>query len=290
MRTEIIDAVETLRENRADSVEKALVQLQGAVFSFSMRVCGNREDAEDTMQETLLQAASQLTHFDRSEALALWLYKVAKTRCLMSRRRSKFAPRETLSLESLLQSHGDCRGVSSSVGATPEELLLRRERRELLQKAVLKLPPRYRLPLVLHDMEDLSTKETAAVLGIREGTVRVRLHRARLFLGNELERTSGERRELTEAPQALSRRCKALTAALSEYLDERLDDALCVEVENHLHGCQRCRDLLSRLERTIEQCRRHEPGHRLRLSARVRQALLAEYRHALESLKGGRNG
>ena len=95
MRTEIIDAVETLRENRADSVEQALVQLQGVILSFSMKVCGNREDAEDTMQETLLQAASQLPHFDRSEALALWLYKVARTRCLMSRRKSKFAPKQT---------------------------------------------------------------------------------------------------------------------------------------------------------------------------------------------------
>jgi RNA polymerase sigma-70 factor (ECF subfamily) len=290
MRTEIIDAVETLRENRADSVEQALLQLQGVVFSFSMKVCGNRADAEDTMQETLLRAASQLPHFDRSEALALWLYKVAKTRCLMSRRKSKFAPKHTLSLEGLLESHGNASDPSNGAAATPEDLALRHERGELLQEAVLKLPPQYRLPLVLHDMEDLSTKETATVLGIREGTVRVRLHRARLFLRNELERSSGVGRELPVAPQALSRKCKALIATLSEYLDERLDDAPCAELEDHLRGCQACQRLLSGLQRAVEQCRGHQPGHQLRPSACARQVLLAEYQRVLDSLKGGRDG
>ena len=285
MRTEIIEAIQSLRENRSDSVEQALIQLQGAILSFSMKVCGNREDAEDTMQETLLQAAPQLSHFDRSEALAVWLYKVAKTRCLMSRRRSKFAPARTLSLESLLQSHWDVAGLSSRAGSTPEELVLRGERHEALQQAVLKLPPQYRLPLVLHDMEELSTEETATVLGIREGTVRVRLHRARLFLRNELERTSGPRLVLQKAPQILSRRCRTLIAALSEYLDERLDDTLCGELEKHVDGCPACRRLLSELERTVKQCRLHQPVGQLRPSARTRQTLLAEYRRVLYSLR-----
>jgi RNA polymerase sigma-70 factor (ECF subfamily) len=288
MRTEIIDAVETLKENRPDSVEQALVQLQGVILSFSMKVCGNREDAEDTMQETLLRAASQLPHFDRPEALALWLYKVAKTRCLMSRRRSKFAPAHNLSLEHLLQSRGDFPGISSRTGSTPEELVLRRERRELLQQAVWKLPPQYRLPLVLHDMEELSTEETATVLGIREGTVRVRLHRARLFLRNEMEQTPRRCRELPKAPQTLSRRCKTLIADLSEYLDERLDGELCGELEKHLDGCQACQRLLSGLERTIEQCRRRQPGDQLRPSPRTRETLLAEYRRVLDSLRSAK--
>ena len=285
MRTEIIEAIENLRENRSDSVDQALIQLQGAILSFSMKVCGNREDAEDTMQETLLQAAPRLSHFDRAEALAVWLYKVAKTRCLMSRRRSKFAPVHTLSLESLMQSHGDVAGLSNCAGSTPEEQVLRSERHEALQKAVLKLPPQYRLPLVLHDMEELSTEETATVLGIREGTVRVRLHRARLFLRNELERTSGPRLALQKEPRILSRRCRTLIAALSEYLDERLDGTLCSELEKHVDGCPACRRLLSELERTIKHCRLHQPVGQLRPSARTRQVLLAEYRRVLYSLR-----
>jgi RNA polymerase sigma-70 factor (ECF subfamily) len=285
MRMEIIEAVEELRENRADSVEKALLQLQGVVFSFSMKVCGNREDAEDTMQETLLQAASQLSHFDRPEALSLWLYKVAKTRCLMRRRRSKCAPAHHLSLESLLQAYRGSPALSTRPESTPEELALRGERRELLRQAVLKLPPRYRVPLVLHDMEDLSTRETAAVMGIQEGTVRVRLHRARLFLRRELEGGSPWHREVHQASQALPHRCKTLIAALSEYLDERLDDSLCGELEKHLDRCPTCRNLLSGLKRTVERCRRHRSGERPKPSAQARQALLALYQRARDSVR-----
>ena len=265
MRAEVIQAVETLRQNHPDSVERALEQLQGTVFSFSMKLCGNREDAEDTTQETLLQAVPYLQRFDRPEALTLWLYKVAKSRCLMSRRKSKFAPSVQLSLEELMQT--------------------RREPRQRLQQAVLQLPLSHRLVIVLHDMEGLSTKETAALLGIREGTVRVRLHRARLFVQSELAQIAAPRRGMAKPPAAFPGRCKKLIAQLSEYLDERLDDTSCGELEKHLADCQPCRALLSSLERTLEQCRRHRPGGvHPRLPARKYQALLAEYRRALASL------
>jgi RNA polymerase sigma-70 factor, ECF subfamily len=58
----------------------------------SARVCGQREDAEDTMQEVLLKSVLQLPKFQSPKALLVWLYKVAKNRCLMTRRKSKFAP------------------------------------------------------------------------------------------------------------------------------------------------------------------------------------------------------
>src|SRR5579883_2991407 len=88
MRAEIEQAVELLQRGDDGSLERALGLLQNTVFSFSMRVCGQREDAEDTMQEVLLKSVPQLSKFDNPRALLVWLYKVAKSRCLMSRRRS----------------------------------------------------------------------------------------------------------------------------------------------------------------------------------------------------------
>ena len=102
MRSEIEQAVELLQQGGNDAAEQALALLQNTVFSFSMRVCGQREDAEDTMQEVLVKSVPQLAKFESPKALLVWLYKVAKTRCLMSRRRSKFAPKENLSLEDLM--------------------------------------------------------------------------------------------------------------------------------------------------------------------------------------------
>ncbi len=146
-----------------------------------MKVCGHRQNAEDTMQETLLKAVTYLQRFDSPKALAVWLYKVAKNNCLMSRRRSKFAPRQSLSLEELMPDREYLQRLQAGGDGTPEHALLQKETSEQLQQAILKLPPPYRLVLVLHDMEGLTSDEIARVLALREGTVRVRLHRARVI-------------------------------------------------------------------------------------------------------------
>ena len=167
--------------------------LQNTVFSFSMKVCGQREDAEDTMQEVLLKSVSNLQKFDNPKALLVWLYKVAKTRCLMSRRKSKFAPKQALSLEELMPDRLELETLSGNSRGTPETSLLRRESARRLREAIQKLPPDYRLVLVLHDMEELSDSEISEITGLRAGTIRVRLHRARLYVRKELARHAASR-------------------------------------------------------------------------------------------------
>ena len=102
MRKEIEQAIALLSEKNPQSLEHALELIQGTVFSFSMKICGQREDAEDTMQEVLVKSLPQLPKFESPRALLVWLYKVAKNRCLMSRRRSRFAPEPDLSLDGLM--------------------------------------------------------------------------------------------------------------------------------------------------------------------------------------------
>ena len=99
MRADVEQAVALLQRGDDARIGEALELLQNTVFSFSMRICGHRQDAEDTMQEVLLKSIPQLSKFDSPKALAVWLYKVAKSRCLMNRRKSKFAPAHELSLE-----------------------------------------------------------------------------------------------------------------------------------------------------------------------------------------------
>src|SRR5579871_2638226 len=102
MRSEIEQAIVLLRQGDDKALADALALLQNTVFSFSMRVCGQREDAENTMQEVLVKSVPYLPKFDSPKALVVWLYKVAKNRCLMSRRRSKFASKPDLSLTELM--------------------------------------------------------------------------------------------------------------------------------------------------------------------------------------------
>ena len=153
MRSEIEQAVQLMQRGDDQALEQALALLQNTVFSFSMRVCGQRQDAEDTMQEVLLKSVPLLPKFDSPKALVVWLYKVAKTRCLMSRRRSKFAPNRELSLEELMPDRRELEKLSSESGINPERFAIRSEEAGMLREAIQKLPAQYRIVLVLRDME-----------------------------------------------------------------------------------------------------------------------------------------
>jgi len=283
MRAEIERAVELLREGDDASVERALALLQNTVFSFSMRVCGQREDAEDTMQEVLLKSVPHLPKFDSPKALVVWLYKVAKNRCLMNRRRSKFAPQHELSLEELMPDRKELEQLTANGRVNPESFAMRSEQASRLREAVQKLPPQYRIVLVLRDMEGLTDDEVGEITGLRAGTVRVRLHRARLFVRKELMRTwtagigkkvrPGRHREHESRPA----RCKAMFAELSDYLDEQLDDSLCEELERHMNGCEPCQAFVATLEATIEQCRNSAGVSAPPKTTKLREELLKEY-------------
>ncbi len=80
--------MQLLKSGEPDSMDKALALPQQTVFSFSMRVCNQRDDTEDTMQEVLVKSVPVLRKFDSYRALIVWLYKVDRSRCLMGRRRA----------------------------------------------------------------------------------------------------------------------------------------------------------------------------------------------------------
>jgi RNA polymerase sigma-70 factor (ECF subfamily) len=295
VRPEIEQAVQLIQRKDPKSLEEALALLQATVFSFSMRVCGQRQDAEDTMQEVLLKSVAYLPGFDTPKALIVWLYKVAKNRCLMSRRKSKFAPKEALSLEELMPDHKELQKLSGSPDGTPEASLLHREKAKRLREAIHKLPPDYRLILVLHDMEELSDSDISEITGLRPGTIRVRLHRARLFVRKELAKPNAtglrqytskrpDRRQIFAQPRA--RRCKVMFAELSNYLDEELDDSLCEELEKHLEGCEPCKAFLSSLESSIQECRnspKESPDPAV--AAGLRRQLIGEYHGLMAAIR-----
>jgi RNA polymerase sigma-70 factor, ECF subfamily len=291
MRAEIEEAVQLLQRWDDASVEHALALLQNTVFSFSMRVCGQREDAEDTMQEVLLKSVPQLPKFQSPKALLVWLYKVAKNRCLMTRRKSKFAPTQELSLDQLMPDRHELERLTADGRINPEAFAIRSEEASRLRDAVQKLPPPYRIVLVLRDMEGLTDEEVAEVTGVRAGTVRVRLHRARLFVRKELMRMwmprVGKRASAKTQSGAQLRpaRCKAMFAELSDYLDEQLDASLCEELERHMSGCDPCQAFVATLEATIEQCRRSTADCSLpKNTSKLRKELMQNYRRVTELL------
>jgi len=294
LRAEIEKVVDLVQRKDPKSLDEALSLLQNTVFSFSMKVCGQRQDAEDTMQEVLLKSVLNLQKFDNPQALLVWLYKVAKNRCLMNRRKSKFAPKEALSLEELMPDRLELESLNGDSGTTPETSLLSVESAKRLREAVRKLPPDYRIILVLHDMEELSDSEISEITGLRAGTVRVRLHRARLFVRKELaahaklptNRAAARKTTAVLTPTIpRQRRCKEIFADLSNYLDDELDDSLCEELEKHMDGCKPCIAFLASLEKSIEQCRQTpDQSPDPRVAAKLRRELMVNYQDLMKDV------
>lgn len=275
MRQEVEEAVALLKDKRPDAVERAVALIQQTVFAFSMRVCGHREDAEDTMQDVLVKSIPHLPKFENPKALVVWLYTVAKNQCLMSRRRSKFAPKQELSLEELMPDRQELERLGSAANENPDKALLREEDAERVRRAILRVPPQYRLILVLHDMEELDTEQVAKVTGLRPGTVRVRLHRARLFLRRELSKAPGSPRKRRKPQPARPSDCKRMFAALSDYLDGELPDSSCSDVRRHLADCAPCIAFLNDLERAVSGLKNvPTPEPDPQVAAEIRKQLL----------------
>jgi RNA polymerase sigma-70 factor (ECF subfamily) len=183
-----------IRENKSNAINRFLKEAQQTVLSFGIKVCGGHvQDAEDTMQEVLVRffRGAKKLKFNDPKVLRVWLYKVAKNACLMNRRKGKYEPRYMSSINEPLPRNENGEAQTLDIpdwSRIPDKLILEKENSHIIQKALLELPLDYRLILVLRDMEGLSTKEVSEIVGISETNVKVRLHRARLFMRNELSK------------------------------------------------------------------------------------------------------
>ncbi len=278
-----------IQDRRPDSIEKALALLQNTVYSFSMKVCGHPQDAEDTMQEVLLKSISHLPKFESPRALAVWLYKVARNRCISNRRGDKNSAAKNISLDELMPDGRELAELLSRQPG-PEAAAVERESAEHLRQAILAIPPAYRMVLVLHDMEELSTAEVAQITGLREGTVRVRLHRARLLVRRHLAGlakgvTPGRLEIHAAAASAHPPRCRNLFAALSDYMDGVVDDAVCEEMDRHISQCEPCQAFLASLRYAVAQCQSYSPKCDPKRAEQLRQELLVKYKQAVAGLE-----
>ena len=283
MRPELSQAVRLLRTNTPEAVDQALALLQNTVFSFSMKLCGHREDAEDTMQEVLYRSLRHLARIEEPRALAVWLYTVTRNRCWRMRKTSSYAPRQTLSLDELVPTENELARLLQDPADGPEQSAIVEEQIELLHQAVLRIPPQLRIVLILHDLEELPTEDVAQILNLKTGTVRVRLHRARLAVRRELSRPPEPVPEAPPLPKRAkkSRRvpaaCRELFANLSEYLDERVEPRTCEEIRHHIEGCPSCVAFLRDLRGAIDRCRAMDATCDPAVARRLRSILTREY-------------
>ncbi len=155
------------------------------VYNIALRLTNRPEEAEDVLQETFINACRGAENFEGRSSLGTWLYRIATNNGLMHLRRRQLdivplepGPEETEEEFWPVHFHDWSRN--------PESLVMTAELRRVMAEAVELLPPTLRAAFVLRDLEGLSTQEAAESLGLTPGNLKVRLHRARLMLREQL--------------------------------------------------------------------------------------------------------
>lgn len=182
------ELIQAIQAGQIERFPELVQRYEGTLYNFGLKMCGETQDAEDVVQDTFLNVFRYLKGFRYETKFKNWLYRIATSTCIKKRRKSKFAPDRELSLDEFLP-HDEA-AVERQVPAwasLPLEQVLSDELRRTLKKAILELPEKYRVVLVLRDIEGFSTDESAHILALSPSNIKVRLHRARLFLRDKLK-------------------------------------------------------------------------------------------------------
>lgn len=174
-----------LKAGDRDAYAEMVTRYSGTVYNLALRLTEDSQEAEDVLQETFLSVFRAIGRFEGRSQLGTWLYRIAYNAALM-RLRKRGVPIASLD-EPLVKEDGDPEPRQlMDTGALPDEILLTAELRRELNRALATLLPTLRSVFVLRDVEGLSTAATAEVLGLSITNTKVRLHRARLALREQL--------------------------------------------------------------------------------------------------------
>ena len=175
--------LERLRSGDELAYEELVRTHTGRLLGTARQFLSRAEDAQDAVQEAFVSAFRSVGSFRGGSSLATWLHRIVVNACLMKIRGASRRPEA--SIEDFLPRFDETGHHAMPIEdwpICPEKALLSRETRERVRAAIETLPSSYRTVLVLRDIEELSTEETAEVLSLTRTAVKVRLHRARLAL------------------------------------------------------------------------------------------------------------
>jgi RNA polymerase sigma-70 factor (ECF subfamily) len=253
-------------EGAAVAVAELVEKHGGLIYALGLRFCGDADEARDLVQDTFLQAFRKWDQFEGRSEPTTWLYRIAARACQRRHRRRAGEPRAFESLSKLLPSGDETVVDIPSEEDGPLALLERKEAIAAVEGAVASLPEKFRLPLVLKEILELPVEDVARVLGVRENTVKTRLHRARLYVARALRQT------LPRVPAPPRDHSRTTCLDLLKLKQECMDRGEPFPVSPD-ELCRRCRSLFSTLDLGQEACRRLRKGE---LPPSVRNELRGE--------------
>jgi RNA polymerase sigma-70 factor, ECF subfamily len=178
-------SLEALHAGDPEEFARLVDAYSGKIYRLATKMLNQQLDAEDVLQETFLKAYRGIKSFDGRSKISTWLFRIATNEALMVIRRKH---PDTVSIDEPVETEEGEQEPIQIVDwcCLPEEELLSEETKERLDAAVQKLPEKLKVVFLLRDINDLSTHETAEILGLTETAVKTRLSRARLRLREEL--------------------------------------------------------------------------------------------------------
>jgi len=193
-----VDLARRLMAGDSNAFDRFVEHFRAKIFHYSWLMCGQREDAEDVAQDTLMKVFESFDRLREPERVRPWVFRIARNACLMKRRKSVFAPARELSLDDFMpaMNHqgGHAKLQIADWSGLPDRHVMQSEMKQVLDQAISELPETYKSVLLMRDVEELSTLETAQVLDVTQDVVKTRLHRARLAVRQKLDeylRTDG---------------------------------------------------------------------------------------------------
>ena len=178
--------VAAAKSGDGSAFEELVNRYERKIFRLTMNITGNREDAEDAMQDAFLKSYTHLQSFQGDSRFYTWLVRIAANEALMRLRKRR--PNQ-FSLDEPVEGEDDLMPRElEDWNPSPEQRYAQTEMQEILNGVVEKLEPDFRTVFVLRDVGELSTEETAQALGISVPAVKSRLLRARLKLRQKLNR------------------------------------------------------------------------------------------------------
>jgi RNA polymerase sigma-70 factor (ECF subfamily) len=180
--------VAALKARDPDAFE-TLVRLHAPrLLAVGRRMLDNEEDARDAVQDTFVSAFRSIDRFQAQSKLSTWLHRIVVNMALMRLRTRRRKPEESLEpLLPVFTEDGHHAQEFASWDEPVDRLAERDETRRLVRQAIVELPEQYSEVLVLRDIQELDTNETARELGITPNAVKIRLHRARQALRTKLD-------------------------------------------------------------------------------------------------------
>ncbi len=186
-----LELVKRAAEKDPKAYEKLLKKYRKSVYYMLLKMVNNVDDAEDLTQEAFAKAFNSLHKFDSKYAFSTWLFRIATNNCIDFIRKKRV---QTISIDTPYENDdGDSFSFDiKDPEDNPDEVMLRKQRKEYLSIAVEKLPAKYKKLVDLRYFQELSYEEVAVELDLPLGTVKAQLFRARELLAQELKYLEGK--------------------------------------------------------------------------------------------------